>query len=184
MRVGCRRITLPAGAFSTPAHAHTAEEELFFVLEGDGHSWQDGASYEVRAGDLILHRALGAAHTLRAGDDGLVALAFGPRVPPGATILPRAGIAWLWPTWVEVGAGDHPFEREAAAGPPDLGTPAPRPATIVALADVPERSVRRGDTNLLERDLARCSRLGRHRPLPRRAAPGRPQLPTALPLRR
>jgi uncharacterized cupin superfamily protein len=136
--VGLVRMVVPAGRSTTPAHRHGHEEEIFFVLAGAGISWQDGRCYDVRAGDCIVHPAATEAHTLRAGGEGLDVLVFGTRRPDDSAYLPRAGVAWLsdYGTWTEVG-GAHPFEREAAAGPPPLGDPAERPRTIVAAADVP-----------------------------------------------
>jgi uncharacterized cupin superfamily protein len=131
--VGVRRIELAPGEIPTPAHAHSDEEEIFFVLAGSGLSWQDGVTYEVGAGDCIVHRARTQAHTLRAGDDGLDVLAFGPRPRPGITVLPNQQAAWLLPTWVEVGAGTHPYEREPEL---DWPAPSPRPASIVNAEDV------------------------------------------------
>jgi uncharacterized cupin superfamily protein len=131
--VGVRRIELAPGEIPTPAHAHSDEEEIFFVLAGSGLSWQDGVTYEVGAGDCIVHRARTQAHTLRAGDDGLDVLAFGPRPRPGITVLPNQQAAWLLPTWVEVGAGTHPYEREPEL---DWPGPSPRPASIVNAEDV------------------------------------------------
>jgi uncharacterized cupin superfamily protein len=131
--VGVRRIELAPGEIPTPAHAHSDEEEIFFVLAGSGFSWQDGVTYEVGAGDCIVHRARTQAHTLRAGDDGLDVLAFGPRPRPGITVLPNQQAAWLLPTWVEVGAGTHPYEREPEL---DWPAPSPRPASIVNAEDV------------------------------------------------
>ncbi len=40
--VGLRRIEIAEGHFSTPAHEHGADEEIFFVLGGTGLLWQDG----------------------------------------------------------------------------------------------------------------------------------------------
>ncbi len=79
--VGLNRIQLDPGEVSTPAHVHGADEEIFFVLAGSGLSWQDGETYEVRAGDCLVHAPLGKAHTLRGGDDGLDVLAYGQRTP-------------------------------------------------------------------------------------------------------
>ena len=45
--VGMRRIEVAAGYFSTPAHEHGADEEIFFVLGGEGLLWQDGETYTV-----------------------------------------------------------------------------------------------------------------------------------------
>jgi uncharacterized cupin superfamily protein len=136
--VGLRRIEVAAGYFSTPAHEHGRDEEIFFVLAGEGLLWQDGKTYEVAGGDCIVHRPMRGAHTLRAGEDGLDVLVFGQRADPRLTALPRAGVAWSFPRWVELGDGDSPFAREAAAGAPECPAPqAERQDNIVALADVP-----------------------------------------------
>jgi len=80
--VGVNRILLGPGEISTPAHVHGTDEETFFVLNGTGLSWQDGETYEVRAGDTLVHAPREHAHTLRAGERGLDVLAYGPRTPP------------------------------------------------------------------------------------------------------
>jgi uncharacterized cupin superfamily protein len=157
--VGLKRIQVDPGMWSTPLHLEGAEEEIFYVLDGSGVSvqWEgegDPVGYEVRAGDCLLHLALENAHTLRAGPDGLDVLAFGQRTyAEGITWLPRAGVAWLGETWAPVGAEeDHPWTREAAAGPPELGEPAPRPSTIVHVPDLEP----------LERDTATIGRRVRY----------------------
>src|SRR5580704_4309509 len=53
---GLRRIEIAPGHFSTPAHEHGGDEEIFFVLGGEGLLWQDGDTYVVGAGDCIVHR--------------------------------------------------------------------------------------------------------------------------------
>src|ERR1700732_1529680 len=121
--IGLRRIEIAEGHFSTPAHEHGADEEIFFVLGGEGLLWQDGKTFAVRAGDCIVHRPKRGAHTLCAGTGGLDVLVFGQRLDPSLTNLPRAGIAWSFPRWVELGSGDVPFAREAAAGAPDCPPP-------------------------------------------------------------
>ena len=64
-------------------------------------------------------------------------IVFGQRLDPALTALPRAGIAWSFPRWVELGDGDYPFVREAAAGPPECPPPqAERPPNVVALSGV------------------------------------------------
>lgn len=140
--VGVKRITIDPGMWSTPLHLEGAEEEIFYVLAGSGTSvqWEgeDTLAYEVRPRDCIVHLPLENAHTLKAGEEGLDVLAFGQRTTAqGVTWLPRAGVAWLGETWAPVGAEeDHPWTREAAAGPPEIGEPAPRPANIVNVDDV------------------------------------------------
>jgi len=74
-------------------------------------------------------------------------LAFGERsLAGGITYLPRAGVAWLGETWAPVGVEeDHPWTREAAAGPPEVGELSERPANIVNVEDL-EPVVRDGAT--------------------------------------
>jgi len=159
--VGVKRIEIDAGMWSTPLHLEGAEEEIFYVLGGSGVSVQsegeETLAYEVGPGDCIVHLPLENAHTLQAGDDGLDVLAFGQRTfAPGATWLPRAGVAWLGETWARVGAEeDHPWTREAAAGPPGVGEIAPSPENIVNVDEV-EAVERDGPTvGRRLRDLAR-----------------------------
>jgi uncharacterized cupin superfamily protein len=136
VKVGLNRIRLDPGEVSTPAHVHGADEEIFFVLAGSGLSWQDGETYEVRAGDCLVHAPLGMAHTLRGGDGGLDVLVFGPRTRMQGAYLPKVGVSWLFPSWVDSGGTPHPFDRE-----PNLEWPEPgeRPASIVNLDDVAGR---------------------------------------------
>jgi uncharacterized cupin superfamily protein len=136
--VGLRRIEVTAGHFSTPAHDHGADEEIFFVLSGSGLLWEEGKTYEVQSGDCIVHRPARRAHTLRAADGGLDVLVFGERRDPRLTALPRIGMAWSYPRWVELADGDSPFAREAAAGAPECPPPQQeRPRNVVALTDAP-----------------------------------------------
>jgi len=127
--VGLKRIRIDPGKWSTPAHAEGAEEEIFFVLGGSGISWQDGEVFEVGEGDVLAHLPEKHAHTLRAGPKGLDVFAYGQRKKQGNTVLPRAAVAWMHPSWVDVG-GAHPWEREAAIGEPDVGQISPRPGRI------------------------------------------------------
>ena len=135
--VGVKRIRVDPGKWSTPAHVEGSEEEIFYVLGGAGISWQDGKCHTVAAGDFLLHRAGWEAHTLRADDDGLDVLAFGQRHAVSSAYLPRAGASWLGPSWTRSGSPeDHPWAREAAAGPPEVGEPEPRPSNVVHVGDV------------------------------------------------
>jgi uncharacterized cupin superfamily protein len=136
--VGVKRIQVDPGMWSTPLHLEGAEEEIFYVLGGSGVSvqWEgedEPLGFEVGEGDCIVHRALENAHTLQAGPDGLDVLAFGERTyAGGVTWLPRAGVAWLGETWAPVGAeDDHPWAREAAAGPAEIAELSKRPSNMV-----------------------------------------------------
>jgi uncharacterized cupin superfamily protein len=154
---GVKRIDVDPGRWSTPAHSEGAEEEIFFVLAGSGLSWQGGTVYEIREGDCLVHLPEEEAHTLRAGPEGLSVLAFGQRVWHGNTILPRAGVAWMFPAFVEVtpiAGGRHPYHREAEAGEPEVGTPEhERPSSIVNVADVEPYRDEHNDSLIEDRDL-------------------------------
>jgi uncharacterized cupin superfamily protein len=144
-RVGLSRYRLAAGERAMPVHVHADEEEIFYVLGGEGLSWQDGRTYEVRAGDCILHRADAEAHTIVGAGDGLDVLAFGSGSPIGLTWLPRARAWWNGPHWLPHD-GPNPFDAEDAAGPLELPEPdADRPPTIVNVDDIAPRGSRRGD---------------------------------------
>jgi uncharacterized cupin superfamily protein len=140
--IGLTRIQVDPRMWSTPLHLEGSDEEIFWVLGGSGTSvqWEgeDTLGYEIAAGDCLVHRALENAHTLQAASDGLDVLAFGHRsYAPGVTWLPRAGVAWLGETWGQVGAeDDHPWAREAAAGPPEVAEVSPRPPSIVNVSDL------------------------------------------------
>lgn len=138
---GVRRIQIPAGGWSTPAHEHSAEEEIFFVLAGRGLSWQAQRTTEIGGGDCIVYRAGHGAHTLHALED-LDVLAFGPRVEPETLRFPRLGRSLVGAgfleseSWLQDGVPAQ-FVREAQLGPPDLPEPGERPSTIVNVNQVP-----------------------------------------------
>jgi uncharacterized cupin superfamily protein len=144
--IGLSRYRLRPGERAMPVHVHADEEEIFYVLAGEGRSWQDGRTHAVGAGDCILHRAGAEAHTIVGAGDGLDVLAFGGGSPTGLTWLPRARAWWNGPHWLPHD-GPDPFAAEEAAGPLELPEPeAQRPATILALADAPIRRANNGDT--------------------------------------
>ena len=137
-RAALSRYRIAPGRRPMPLHVHHDEEEIFFVLAGSGLSWQDDATHEIGAGDMLVHRARAEAHTLVAGPDApLEVLAFASGSPTGLTTLPRAGVTWTGSRWLPPDA-PHPFTAEPPA--PELPPAAPRPATIVALGDVEART--------------------------------------------
>lgn len=50
---GCNITAVPPGKRAFPFHNHHANEELFFILEGDGELRLGDATYPVRKGDVI-----------------------------------------------------------------------------------------------------------------------------------
>ena len=155
--VGLKRVRAEPGSQTSPVHAHSAEEEIFYVLGGSGALWQDGAVCEIGEGDCVVHVAGGPPHTIVAGDDGIDVLAFGERRDAEGAFLPRLGIAWHGDTWVDAGAGGHPFERESGLEPVDVSELSARPANVVSVGDVEAEPRRRGATDLVKRDLGRAA---------------------------
>ncbi|MBA3735339.1 MAG: cupin domain-containing protein [Actinobacteria bacterium] len=146
-RAGANRLELAPGEQPTPPHVHGDSEEIFYVLGGSGLTLLDDNAYEIRAGDCIVYKNFHEAHTIRAGDDGLDVIAFGPREYLASGELPRGRTMWSITGFVEIQEG-HPWDRE-----PKLEWPEPeaeRPATIVNVQDV-EAQVRAGRRR---RDLA------------------------------
>jgi uncharacterized cupin superfamily protein len=140
--VGVRRIQLPEGAWSTPAHEHGRQEEIFYVLSGRGLSWQAGKTAEIRAGDCIVYLARRGAHTVHALEGGIDLLAFGPRLYDESVRFPRLGMSLIGSRFVEsvpgsVNGTPLQFLRESEVGPPELPSqPGPRPQSIVNVDDV------------------------------------------------
>src|SRR5437868_6196682 len=157
--VAVNRIEVDPGKRSTPVHMEGDEEEIFYVLEGTGLSWQwDGkefATYEIRAGDCLVHLAHEEAHSVVAGPDGIALLAFGIHTFPRLTYFPRLEGARMGHAWAEK-LPEHQWVREAALGDPELPEPSPRPQRIVNRDEVPEEEfVSDGSTvRSFESDLA------------------------------
>src|SRR5829696_2131195 len=156
-RVGLSRYRLAAGDRAMPVHVHGDEEEIFYVLAGEGLSWQDGRTFRVGPADCIVHRAGGESHTIVGDGEGLDVLAFAEGSDTGLTWLPRAGVMWAGPHRVPVDA-PHPFDAETAAGPLEVPAPEPgRPPSIVALGDLEPFDFGRGDVRAAQRFLSRAA---------------------------
>jgi len=132
--VGVARLQVDPGKQASAVHVHYAQEEIFYVLGGSGISWQDGSAYEVGPGDCIVHLAGKETHTLIAGPDGLDVLAYGERLSPTLTRLPRSGIFVAPGVLLDASMTGHVWEREP--GDLEVPEPSPRPSSIVNLADV------------------------------------------------
>jgi uncharacterized cupin superfamily protein len=162
--VGVRRIQVPAGYWSTPAHEHGREEEIFYVLAGRGLSWQKERTTEIRAGDCILYLPGRGAHSLHALED-LDVLAFGPRFHDESPRFPRLGLSLVGSRAVEslpYAPEGIPiqFVREAELGPPALPDPAERPPTIVNIDELEPEPWGRGRVATRDRYLGKA--IGSH----------------------
>jgi len=160
--IGLRRIQLPQGGWSTPAHEHGREEEIFYVLAGRGVSWQAGRTAAIAAGDCIVYLPNRGAHTLHALEP-LDVLAFGLREHDEGVGFPRLGMSLVGRRAVssEPGVIDRtPFQfvRESQLGPPELpDEPGRRPATIVNVDDVAGVPFGRGRVESVRRNLGEAA---------------------------
>lgn len=103
LRTGMRHVTVLPGMLHAPPHCHSAEEEIFVVLEGSGEleltptpaAADDDAepsSHPVTAGTTVARPAgTRIAHAFRAGPNGLTLLAYGTRDPNDIAYYPRSG---------------------------------------------------------------------------------------------
>ncbi len=103
-RTGLNLVALPPHEEGAPPHCHSAEEELFVILDGEGtlELWgppQPGSTpatepretHAVRRGHVIS-RPPGTriSHCLRAGESPLTYLAYGTREPNDMCYYPRS----------------------------------------------------------------------------------------------
>ena len=73
-------------------HCHSAEEEIFVVIEGAGTFHAGDESHEVRAGHAVSRRpGTGIPHWFTAGPGGMTHLAYGTREPNDIVYYPESG---------------------------------------------------------------------------------------------
>jgi uncharacterized cupin superfamily protein len=93
-RTALNLSTLAAGSESAQPHCHSAIEELFVVLEGNGVLLlgPDEGEHPVRAGSLVSRPAgTGVAHGFRAGENGMTMLMYSDLDPNDMSYYPRSG---------------------------------------------------------------------------------------------
>lgn len=92
--IALNRADLRPGGEAAPLHCHSAEEELFVVLEGNGVLLlgSDEVEHPVRAGSIVARPpGTGQAHAFRAGDAGMSLLMFSDKHPNDMCFYPRTG---------------------------------------------------------------------------------------------
>ena len=101
---GLRISEVSPGKLNVPPHCHSAEEEIFVVLEGTGSLllWGDTTSpepteeHELHEGHVVSRRAgTGVAHAFRGGDEGMTILMYGTRDPRDTCFYPRSNKVFL-----------------------------------------------------------------------------------------
>jgi uncharacterized cupin superfamily protein len=97
---------LEPGKSGSAPHLHSADEEVFVILEGGGtlELWPspvraddtEREEHELRAGDVVWRPpSTGIAHFLRGGDEGMTFLVYGTREPNDVCYYPRSNkIYW------------------------------------------------------------------------------------------
>ena len=88
-RTGLCHVEIAAGKQGAPHHCHSAEEEIFVILEGGGTLRLGDERAPIRVGH-VLCRPPGTrvAHSFRAGDEGMTYLAYGTREPNDIAYYP------------------------------------------------------------------------------------------------
>jgi len=95
-RTGLRHAEVLPGKLNAAPHCHSAEEEIFVVLDGEGDLllWEAGGVTEhaVRVGSVVARPpGSGIAHSFRAGEQGMTLLMYGTRDPNDICFYPRSG---------------------------------------------------------------------------------------------
>jgi uncharacterized cupin superfamily protein len=105
-RTGLNWGRLEPGHAGAPPHCHSADEEIFLILEGRGtlELWPSPAraedmereQHEVHAGHVISRPpSTGIAHYFRAGEEAMTFLLYGTREPNDVCYYPRSNkIYW------------------------------------------------------------------------------------------
>ena len=79
------------GKLNTVPHCHSAEEELFVVLQGEGTCLLGDEEHPLRAGNIVARPAgTRVAHAFRGGEGGMRLLVYGTREPNDICYYPRS----------------------------------------------------------------------------------------------
>lgn len=90
-RTGLCHVTVAGGKEGAPYHCHSAEEEIFVILEGGGTVYLGDDEHPFRAGHVLGRPpGTGIAHSFRAGDEGMTYLAYGTRDTNDIAYYPRS----------------------------------------------------------------------------------------------
>jgi uncharacterized cupin superfamily protein len=91
VRTGLQHMTVAPGKLPAPPHCHSAEEEIFVVLDGDGALLLGEEEHPVRKGSVVARPAgTRVAHAFTAGTSGMTLLAYGTREPNDIAYYPRS----------------------------------------------------------------------------------------------
>ena len=100
-QTGLNWLRLENGKRGAPPHCHSAEEEVFVVIEGTGRveltpspgiaGDVEAETHELRAGHVVARPpGTGVAHVFRGGPDGMTVLMYGTKEPNDIAYYPRS----------------------------------------------------------------------------------------------
>ncbi len=96
-RTGLNHVVLDPGQMSFPLHCHSAEEEIFVVLEGSGTLLLGDDEHPLRPHDVVARPpGTGVAHAFTGGDEPLTLLTYGTREPNDICYYPRSNKIAFW----------------------------------------------------------------------------------------
>lgn len=93
-KLGYNLTILPPGKRSCPYHSHHVNEEMFFILEGEGDYRFGGQIYPVKAGDILAAPAGGpetAHHLVNTSKGDLKYLSVSTMMEPDVCEYPDSG---------------------------------------------------------------------------------------------
>ena len=91
VRAGLHYDVVKPGKLNCPLHCHSAEEEVFVVLDGDGFCLLGDEEHGVRRGHVVARPpGTRVAHAFRAGESELTLLVYGTRDPNDIAYYPRS----------------------------------------------------------------------------------------------
>jgi uncharacterized cupin superfamily protein len=94
-RTGLNHEVIQPGRLNSPPHCHSAEEEIFVVLDGEATLLLGDEEHALRGGHVVARPpGTGVPHAFRAETE-LTMLSYGTREPNDITFYPRSGLVWL-----------------------------------------------------------------------------------------
>jgi uncharacterized cupin superfamily protein len=92
-------VRVPAGCKNWPVHRHSAQWELYYILEGSGRYFDGGSWNEIKSGDAILSIP-GESHQIEnSGASDLVYLVIADMPLTDSVFYPTTKLTFVKPEW-------------------------------------------------------------------------------------
>jgi uncharacterized cupin superfamily protein len=96
VRSGLNHEGIARGKLNTPPHCHSAEEEVFVILDGEATVLLGEEEHALRAGHVVARPpGTGVPHTFRAESAQMTMLSYGTREPNDIAYYARSHIVYL-----------------------------------------------------------------------------------------